>query len=307
MLSSSTDPNTYLEYIADELKEIVSDNEEKGKVTAEFLFNFVAYTSHPVELNENIDNGYEEKDLENMIQYSKETMAKCFHKFLYEISYSKCFPKVDAQYTFMIKSFFDFFLDLYELVPYKELNDLLDSLLNIFKPMQLSFFTYRMRQKLLERNWLPVFIDLFKRIQIEECLFSNEQEKFVLYLKDDLRVEWSYTNSFPFPNKFLVNDELVLSYFFDRIHGKQPEGFPEEYNIAENDDEDLEEKFEKLFRDNRKLDFLRLRDIFTNYVEENFRPAPEIDLEFLSSLLLSLSNTPQEVFSQYEFKLEDLL
>ena len=297
ILSNSTDPNTYLEYIADELKELLSNDEQKEKVTAQFLYNFVAHNYHSVELDENLDNGYQEDYIKNIIHNSKETITKSFDKFLYEISYSKCFPKVDAQYTFTIKSFFDSFVDLFDLVPYKKLHDILSSLLKIFKPLRLSFFA----QPHDGYDILPVLKELYKRIQIDECIFSNEKEVFVLYLDNGLRIEWSYTNSFPFINKLMVNDELVLSCSYDRIKGEQPDAFPDGYNVG-GDDENLNEKFENLMRDNGKLDLVRLRDVFSTFVYKNFCNAPEIDFEFLSSLLSSLSISPFMV----DFKLEDL-
>ena len=285
------------------MKEIVSGDEEKEKVTAQFLYNFVAYNSHSVEFDENVDNGYKEEDIEKIIFNSIETITKSFNKFLYEISYSKCFPKVDAQHTLAIKTFFDYFVDLLGLVPYKELSDILNSLLNIFKPMQLSFFTQQLHRDRDHDLRLPVIKELYKRIQIDESFFSNEQEAFVLYLDNGVRVEWSYINSFPFLNKLMVNNEIVLSCLYDRIKGEQPVTFPDGYNVGEDDGCSVNEKFVNLFNENGKSDLIRLRDVFTSYVQKNFNQPPEIDFEFLTSLLLSLSNCP---FYMQNFKLENL-
>ena len=194
-------------------------------------------------MDTNTNNSYNKEDLQNLIKHSTGVMAQSFDKFLYETSYSKCFPKGVEHETLKIKAFFDFFIELYDFVPYIQLNEQLTKLRDLLMTFQHTLTNdYR----------LPVTFDLLKRLSLDECIFTNEQEKFVLYLDNNHRIVWNYTNTFPFLNQLFVNDYLAVSYLFDRIKDKQPDGYPPGHVVDEEDgagdieEEDLSDRFERL-------------------------------------------------------------
>ena len=277
-LSANEDPNTYLEYIADDLKQIPTNEEDKERVTPEFLLKLAAYRENPLENDDNVDNGFDENEIERRIKYSKEVVAKSFDKFLYEISYSKCFPKVEVQYTFMIKNYFDHFMGIFDTLSYHHLNKILRNLLMLFKPITLIACSIKPVP--------PIAFTLLQRISLDECIFTNKNELVVLYLGNNIQVEWSYVNSFPFLNQLRIDGELLLSYFFDRTKGKRVVKFPDNDDGIVDDAEAERARFKDFENQHKVINLIRIRDIFDNKCQER------ITLDFLSQFFVCLTQSP---------------
>ena len=89
----------------DELKKLFPE-ETKEMITPKLLQEITDYSTNPFETDDEINNGFDEDAIEVTLKTFKEVVAKSFKSFLYEPSYSKCFPKINEQYDPLIAQFF---------------------------------------------------------------------------------------------------------------------------------------------------------------------------------------------------------
>jgi len=302
-LSISPEPETYLDKIAEEIKNLFPE-ESKEMITPKLLQEMADYSNNPFETDDEVNNGFDENEIELVLKTSREVVTKSFKSFLFEPSYSKCFPKVNEQYAPLIAQFFGILMSYFDFLPYTSIFNAFNVCLNLFRPIHLCHTCFpngNRSYRCFGEHQIPIALDLLKRLSMDECVCTNVAETFILYLKDDVRVQWRYTNTFPFLNQLEINGELLVSYFYDHVHSKEPEGFPREDEIDDGfDEEELNVQFKKLWDDNTKFELPRLLNYFEDYAIANFHPAIEIDVNFISRFFSCLTISPFPQFHLYE-------